>query len=42
MMLGAKGILPPLIPNCYVLCTLVQASLHRIYDLLTLVSCNDA
>ena len=22
MMLGAKGILPPLIPNCYVLCTL--------------------
>ena len=21
-MLGAKGILPPLIPNCYVLCTL--------------------
>ena len=21
MMLGAKGILPPLIPNCYVLCT---------------------
>ncbi len=73
MMLGAKGILPPLIPNCYVLCTLailktfvirsfffkkwllthvfggypsskilLQASLHRIYDLLTLVSCNDA
>ena len=68
MMLGAKGILPPLIPNCYVLCTLailktfvirsffqkmapyscfwrvpsskilLQASLHRIYDLLTLVS----
>ena len=22
MMLGSKGILPPLIPNCYVLCTL--------------------
>ena len=21
MMLGSKGILPPLIPNCYVLCT---------------------
>jgi len=21
MMLGAKGILPPLIPDCYVLCT---------------------
>ncbi len=69
MMLGAKGILTPLIPDCYVLCTLaifknirnlliflrkmatyscfwrvkrskilLQASLHRLSDLLTLIS----
>ena len=68
-MLGTKGILTPLIPDCYVLCTLailksirnpliflkkmatyscfwrvkrlkilLQASLHRLSDLLTLVS----
>ena len=68
-MLGPKGILPPLIPDCYVLCTLailknirnpliflwkmatyscfwrvkrskilLQASLHQLSDLLTLVS----
>ena len=68
-MLGSKDILPPLIPDCYVLCTLailknirnpliflkkmttyscfwrvkrskslLQASLHRLSDLLTLVS----
>ena len=71
MMLGSKGILTPLIPNCCVLCThailktfvirsffskngfllmfwrvpsskiLLQASLHRISDLLTLVSYYD-
>jgi len=69
MLLGSKGILPPLIPDCYVLCTLailknirnplifqakmatyscfwqvkrskilLQASLYRLFDLLTLVS----
>ena len=68
MMLGSKGFLTPLIPDCYVLCTpaifknirnpliflqkmatyscfwrvkrseiLLQASLHRIFDLLTLM-----
>ena len=71
MMLGSKGILTPLIPDCYVLCTLaipknirnpliflqkmasyscfwrvprskilLQASLRRTSDLLTLVSYN--
>ena len=71
MMLGSKGFLTPLIPDCYVLCTpaifknirnpliflrkmatyscfwrvkrskiLLQASLHRLFDLLTLVSYN--
>ncbi len=71
MMLGSKGILTPLIPDCYVLCTLaifknirnlliflrkmatysyfwrvkrskilLQASLYRLSDLLTLVSLN--
>ena len=70
-MLGSKGFLTPLIPDCYVLCTpaifknirnpliflrkmatyscfwrvkrskiLLQASLHRLFDLLTLVSYN--
>ena len=70
MMLGSKGILTPLIPDCSALCApailknihnsliflrkmatyscfwrvpsskiLLQASLHRISDLLTLVSC---
>ena len=69
MMLGSKGFLTPLIPDCYVLCTpaifknirnpliflrkmatyscfwrvkrskiLLQASLHRLFDILTLVS----
>ena len=73
MMLGSKSILTPLIPDCYVLCTLaifknirnpliflwkmatysyfwrvksskslLQASLHRLSDLLTLVSYNKA
>ena len=73
MMLGSKSILTPLIPDCYVLCTLaifknirnpliflwkmatysyfwrvksskslLQASLHRLFDLLTLVSYNKA
>ena len=35
MMLGSKGILPPMIPSSKIL---LQTSLHRICDLLTLVS----